>query len=203
MKRDPIQKRSIEKKNKIIEAAFSLMQKKGYIELGIRDICKSAKISIGTFYAYYHDKNDLALDLISHYGEKIYGNFARKLMMSVQKKMSLEEVIFQAICKLSEIVQKNIMVHREFEILALQNPDFAKIYHTVENKELVKEISTLLDFFQIESPAEDKQAVIFTIHRTVDEMVKYCIFYGFPIDGERIFHQTAKMIADFLSTESK
>lgn len=47
------------KKQAIIDAAISVMQQVGYEETGIRTICDAARISIGTFYHYFHDKDEL------------------------------------------------------------------------------------------------------------------------------------------------
>lgn len=47
------------KKQKIIDAAIAVLQQIGYEETGVRAICDAANISIGTFYHYFKDKNEL------------------------------------------------------------------------------------------------------------------------------------------------
>lgn len=47
------------KKQAIIDAAISVMQQMGYEEIGIWTICDATQISIGTFYHYFHDKDEL------------------------------------------------------------------------------------------------------------------------------------------------
>ncbi len=59
--RIPVQKRSIEKKNKIIEAGFDLICEKGYYNVSTPDIAKHAGVSTGIIYQYFKDKHDIYL----------------------------------------------------------------------------------------------------------------------------------------------
>ncbi|MCR3758860.1 TetR/AcrR family transcriptional regulator [Clostridium felsineum] len=59
--RKPKQKRSIEKKERIIAAACDLFMAKGYFNVTTADIAKAAELSTGTVYAYFKDKKDILL----------------------------------------------------------------------------------------------------------------------------------------------
>ena len=48
-------------KQKIIDAAVSLIAAKGSLGMTVRDVCEAAELSIGTFYHYFRDKNDLMM----------------------------------------------------------------------------------------------------------------------------------------------
>ncbi|TCJ01028.1 TetR/AcrR family transcriptional regulator [Cytobacillus praedii] len=50
-----------EKKQKIIDATYNIFIYEKYEDVNIRDIAKKAGISIGSFYQYFHDKDDLYL----------------------------------------------------------------------------------------------------------------------------------------------
>ena len=49
--RVPTQKRSIEKKQRIKDAALKLMSEKGYFATSSNEIAREAGVSIGTFYS--------------------------------------------------------------------------------------------------------------------------------------------------------
>ena len=51
--RVPIQKRSIEKKQKILDAGFELFCKKGYYKTNTIEIAKHAGVSTGAFYRLF------------------------------------------------------------------------------------------------------------------------------------------------------
>ncbi|GAA0741068.1 TetR/AcrR family transcriptional regulator [Clostridium oceanicum] len=57
--RKPVQKRSIEKKEKILKAGFDLFCEKGYHKTNTIDIAKGAGVSIGALYSYFKDKKDI------------------------------------------------------------------------------------------------------------------------------------------------
>jgi len=53
------QKKAIHTKNTIHNAAISLMQKQGIQQTTIEEICKKAKVSVGSFYTYFKSKDDV------------------------------------------------------------------------------------------------------------------------------------------------
>ncbi len=61
-----------EKKEKIILAAYEIFTKEDYEKVSIRSITSKAEISIGSFYKYFDDKDDLYLYLMSNIEKKIY-----------------------------------------------------------------------------------------------------------------------------------
>ena len=62
--RNPIQKRSIEKKEKIIEAGFELICEKGYYNTNTVEIAKKAGVSTGIVYQYFNDKHDIFIEAL-------------------------------------------------------------------------------------------------------------------------------------------
>ena len=60
--REPIQKRSIETKEKIIEAGFELICNDGYYKTNTSKIAKKAGVSTGIVYQYFKDKYDILIE---------------------------------------------------------------------------------------------------------------------------------------------
>ena len=65
--REPKQKRSIEKKERIIKAGYDLFAQKGYFNTNTAEIAKQAGVSTGIVYGYFHDKRDILLDALDIY----------------------------------------------------------------------------------------------------------------------------------------
>ena len=57
--REPMQKRSIEKKTRIIKAGLDLFCEKGFYKTNTVEIAKTAGVSTGTVYSYFKDKKDI------------------------------------------------------------------------------------------------------------------------------------------------
>ena len=70
--REPIQKRSIEKKEKIIKYGFELICKKGYYNTNTAQIAKAAGVSTGIVYSYFNDKHDILLEGLKRYANNIF-----------------------------------------------------------------------------------------------------------------------------------
>ena len=69
--RIPTQKRSIEKRNKIIEKGFELICEKGYYNTTTPEIAESAGVSTGIIYQYFSDKKDILIEGIKQYSNSI------------------------------------------------------------------------------------------------------------------------------------
>lgn len=59
----PITKKSEETKKRVRQAALELMSKYGFSEAKIKDICKKAGVSVGTFYSYFESKEDIIKEM--------------------------------------------------------------------------------------------------------------------------------------------
>ena len=71
---EPKQKRSIEKKNHIIETGIELMTEKGYHHTTTDDIAAAAGVSTGIIYRYFKDKHDILIDGLRFYFKKMNRN---------------------------------------------------------------------------------------------------------------------------------
>lgn len=77
--RIPHQKRSIEKKEKIIEAATQIFMEHGYLNTNTVDVAKAAGISTGSVYAYFGDKKDILLACLNRFGETLTQQICEKV----------------------------------------------------------------------------------------------------------------------------
>lgn len=65
--RKPVQNRSIEKLEKILNVGFELFCEKGYYGTNTIEIAKHAGISIGALYSYFKDKRDIFIAAFDQY----------------------------------------------------------------------------------------------------------------------------------------
>lgn len=70
--RNPQQQRAIDKKNRIITAGYQLFADKGYFNTNTAEIAKSAGVSTGIVYGYFHDKRDILIEVLDIYIEHVY-----------------------------------------------------------------------------------------------------------------------------------
>lgn len=130
--RKPTQKRSLEKYEKIIDAALKLFNEKGYYNTTTADIAKEANVATGSVYSYFEDKKDIYIQVITKNNDKF-------LSPSNDFWVHNNKIDFQ-----DADAMKNIF--REFLKLMLTCHNFSSIYHDEMNalKLLDKDIAIIL-----------------------------------------------------------
>lgn len=92
----PIQKRALEKKAKLLDVAKNLFDENGFYNTYIKDITNEAGVSIGLFYNYFKDKNDIYREVIETICEKEikkHKDFKDKLLLTKDKKKVIKQYI--------------------------------------------------------------------------------------------------------------
>ena len=78
--RIPVQKRSIETREKILNAAWELFAEKGYFKTNTNELAERAGVATGSFYGYFNNKKEVAIEMIRRFykeaSEKTLSNFS-------------------------------------------------------------------------------------------------------------------------------
>ncbi|AKN29813.1 hypothetical protein Ccar_02710 [Clostridium carboxidivorans P7] len=114
--RIPRQKRSIEKKNKIIDAAYKVFNERGYNNTTTVDIAKEAGIATGSVYAYFKDKKDIFIQALHK-----YSNIMQELVITKFNQIPMEEDLLDVIKEVINILieSHNLSKNLHNEIMAL------------------------------------------------------------------------------------
>lgn len=59
-------------------AAARALEEIGYQDVKVSDVCTNADVALGTFYVYYRDKNEIAIEVVLEFVEYLY-EMARQL----------------------------------------------------------------------------------------------------------------------------
>lgn len=150
--KEPIQKRAIQKKLKLIESAKIVFNNKGYYNTHIKDITCEAGISVGLFYKYFKDKNDIYIEVVNlliRKEMKIVLDFKDKMVEKDNRKHAIRSYIQD---RLNIITYKRIM--EEFHILIKENEPIKDIFNNTK-KEYLDIIKDIL--FQVWGKATDSK----------------------------------------------
>lgn len=140
--RIPQQKRSIEKKEKIIEAAYRIFMEKGYYGTNTADIAKEAGLSTGSVYAYFSDKKDILLSCLYRYGDELTKDLCEKI-----QKLSASEDIYHLTKSLIQLFIQSYGCPKQLhdEIMSLQYRDYdVKKYFNHQAKTMMSALSEQL-----------------------------------------------------------
>ena len=130
--RMPTQKRSIEKRDRIIKLGFELMCNNGYFNTNTNDIAKYADVSTGIVYQYFNDKKEIFIE-----GFKEYSNSIMFPILDIIKnnKISFDNVEKLLDTMLNLFIKKHTLskkAHEEMIALTHMDSDIADIYHDNE-----------------------------------------------------------------------
>ena len=126
----------INKKEKIMQAALKIFEKKGAEKTSVRDIMSEANLGLGTFYLYYSDKNDLI--------EKMVLNLATDIILSAEKTCVQENPIERYISFVDYII--DYLISHPFELDLLSKNITWTLYTKIENDYGLSEADSTLQF---------------------------------------------------------
>jgi AcrR family transcriptional regulator len=130
--RVPTQKRSIEKRNRIIEKGFELMCEKGYYNVSTPDIAEAAEVSTGIIYQYFNDKKDIFIEGVKNYANNILYPMSIILEDTNIDYNDIEDLF----SKLMDAFIKNhtisIKAHEELMAMSHLDSDIAEIFKNLE-----------------------------------------------------------------------
>lgn len=130
--RIPTQKRSIEKRNKIIEKGFELICKNGYYKTNTIDIAEYAGVSTGIIYQYFNDKKEIFIEGIKMYSDSIMFPLIDILDNKKFEIDNFDKVLNNIIDKFIKSHKVSKKAHEEMMALSHLDDDIAEIFHEKE-----------------------------------------------------------------------
>ena len=132
--RIPTQKRSIEKRNKIIEKGFELICEQGYHNISTPDIAKAANVSTGIIYQYFNDKKDIFIEGVKNYSQGIMYPMIDLLNENILTNISIEDIISNLIDSFVNNHTISKKAHEELMAMTHLDEDVAAIFKESEFK---------------------------------------------------------------------
>lgn len=148
--RKPTQKRSIKKKEKIIDSGFELICEKGYYNTNTAEIAKNAGVSTGIIYQYFKDKHDIFIEALKKYADNIFYPMLDVPVRNFDKK-NLDQIIKKMIESFIQNHKLSQSAHEEIMAMAHSDKEVAYYFHNRE-MEMTEKIYNLL----IKNGYEDK-----------------------------------------------
>lgn len=141
--REPIQKRSIEKKEKIIKAGFELICKKGYYNTNTAEIARAAEVSTGIVYQYFKDKHDILVEGIKRYASDIFYPMLNVTSNIKIDKNNLDFILRNMINAFVENHKLSQIAHEEIMSMTHSDKEIAEFFQENEMT-MTKNISKIL-----------------------------------------------------------
>ena len=172
--REPIQKRSIEKKEKIIKAGFELICKKGYYNTNTAEIAKAAGVSTGIVYQYFKDKHDILVEGIKRYASEIFYPMLNVTSNIKIDKNNLDTILRNMINTFIENHKLSQVAHEEIMAMTHSDKEIAEFFQQNEMT-MTKNISRILVDNGFDSKNLDEKVHI-SIH-LIDDLCHEIVYH--------------------------
>lgn len=192
--RVPTQKRSIEKKQRIKDAALKLMSEKGYFATSSNEIAREAGVSIGTFYSYFKDKKEIYAELV----DDIYTAVLTPINLNeLPDDLSIEETVQLYVTAVFRGHEYQTAFQREISSLSEQSDEFRAI-EMVHKSNILHVFSEALKAYREELKPQDLETSTYIILTTVEAVIHDTLFHNGGKNKEAVIRELTAMIVNYL-----
>jgi len=197
--RIPRQHRSIQTKNRIMKAAFSLFARKGIHGTNSKEIVEKAGVSIGSFYSYFKNKKTLLMEMLEDHLDRTFALIWKQMDSYPLDNLRREDIqsIIESVFLAYEIAPE---FHRQTHALRYSDPDINRIYERERAKE-VEQVRTLLERNKNRTQVTDTTATAIVIHNAVESVGHTVKFIGSPVEEARLIRELTNMIYNLITPE--
>lgn len=197
--RIPTQKRSIEKRNKIIEKGFELICEKGYHNISTPDIAEASGVSTGIIYQYFTDKKEIFLEGVRNYSNSIMFPMLEIMDTKNIEINNLEKLLRKMINSFVKNHKISKKAHEELMAMSHLDNEVANIFKESEF-ELTNKIVNILEDnnLKIENSTEKIHIAIGLIENLCHEIVYH---KHRKIDYEVMEDEVIKIVTNLLKNQ--
>lgn len=195
--REPQQVRSIQTKEKILNAAYKLFCEKGFYKTTTNEIARVAEISIGSLYVYFRDKDTILLELLDRYNESF-------MIVHEDLDLNMKNYTHDLKLWLQQFIEDMIKIHmrsrelnQELTILCHTIPEVAAVMKKQQEKVQNITLDHLVcfkDMFRV----KDIEAASIVAKNLISSTVDQVVFYENKISDERIINAGVDAVYQYL-----
>ena len=201
--RIPTQKRSIEKRNRIIEKGFYLMCEEGYYNTNTTQIAEYAGVSTGIIYQYFNDKKDIFIEGVKNYSDQIMFpmlNVLETQKIDINNMQNLKKLLHNIIDKFIESHTISKKAHEELIAMSHLDDDVSAIFKNSEINMTKKVVSLLEKNNIIIDNANEKVHIIIGI---VDNLCHEIVYHKHSIiNYDIMINEVINIIIMLLQTKT-
>lgn len=195
--RKPVQRRSKEKKARIVQSARALFNEVEYVAVTTNAIAERAGVSIGTLYSYFRNKHDILLEVVEAFNEDIYDRFVSGLRENMTDTNTLEETIDAVLLVLWNAHIHEKILHNEIVMLSFKDKKIESSFSANERR-LLEKIGEILnrysDEIDVASPNESMFVLKHAVNGVLDQLLKQNPSY----DTNKVLKELGTMVHKYL-----
>lgn len=197
--RKPMQKRSIEKKTKIIKAGLDLFCKKGFYNTNTVEIAKTAGVSTGTVYSYFKDKEDIYIASFKYFLD----SYLRPLLNELEtlpKPVDTQVLVDKCIDLFINLYVNSRQTVNELGLMQQSNPEIMQQFAAYEDMILSALVKACDNPNVAKKNLSEKMYLLYTLADILGQ--EHAFHYHKNIDLEVLRRQITTMVT-YLFTENQ
>lgn len=139
--RIPVQKRAMEKKQKITDAGFALFCEKGYSKTNTTEIARRAGVSTGVVYCYFKDKRQIYIAAFEGYLEHISRQLFERL--EIPQPFQVPEFVENWISLYLDLYAGTSRTLAQVRMMIMEDEEINRHFSELENQYFHKVVSIL------------------------------------------------------------
>ncbi len=195
--RNPVQSRSINTKEKILDSALELFCEKGYYKTTTNEIAQRAQVSIGSLYSYFSDKDKIFFEILEKYHEKFDIANSELINNPVLLKTDSKAWFRALIENQIKVHEETKELNRELKVLSYYNP---QVLETIEKNRARTMKSTIGYFVEHKDNLKklsDYEAAATVFFDLISSTVDRIVFGKNEIDRERLINMTIDILDNY------
>jgi AcrR family transcriptional regulator len=195
--KNPIQKRSQLTRQKILDAAMSLIAEMGFEKTNTNLIAETAQVSIGTVYVHFKDKWEIFLTILDEFSLNVYSYLSQGIDTVLKQKLELPEIVEWLIMGLYQEHKLNGRLNLEIAKFVLKDPRAAEVRAFWDQK-IDAEVVRLFEPFREKLPIKNISAAIIVAHRSAHQVFQYLYQHRDLVDETAILEEFISMVKRYI-----
>lgn len=198
LKHVPQDKRRMETKKKIVDAAMLLFSTKGYYQTNSKEIVKDAGVSIGSFYTYFEDKKALLIDILNTYIQEALPitweqNYSSSIC-SHDRKVILKNLIENCF----DSHHFTLGFYQQVTMLSTVDEEIGRVFKEYQNTILFR-IKDILLSFEPNLPADCQKAACIILYAAIEGSIHSVKFSKPDIEASLLINELIRFLDSYLS----
>ncbi len=194
----PVQKRSIETRNRIINAAKNLFAEKGFENTNTNLIAGQSGLSIGSVYAHFTNKWEIFHTILEKFSLEVFEYLKESINNITKDRNTLNEAIELLINGLYKAHMLNGQLNTEIAKFVLKDPKAGEIRSAWEQK-MNQEIISLIAHFGNHVKIKNIEIAVTVIHRSAHEVFQYLYKNREHVDENAVLKEFVTMIQKYVA----
>lgn len=195
--RTPKQKRSIETKFRILNAAKKLFSEKGFYATNSKEIASAAGVAIGSFYSYFEEKEPLFLEILEDYYRQINEQISVLMTKELSAEPDLRKIIPFFIHTVATAHDVDPKFHRESLALQYSIPKVQQICKQEEER-IIQNLTSFLKKYHDQIKIKDIEIAAVIIRHSIETVVHSIALFDTQFEKSRMLAELTCMISSYL-----